>query len=43
MPRENVRAVTREAESTDDHVCGGLPRSSVEASVMEVERRRQRT
>lgn len=28
------RAVTRKAESTDVHVCGGLPRSSVEVSVM---------
>ena len=26
------RAVTRKAESTDVHVCGGLPRSSVEVS-----------
>ena len=33
------RAVTRKAESTDVHVCGGLPRSSVEASVMGMERR----
>ena len=33
------RAVTRKAESTDVHVCGGLPRSSVELSVMEMERR----
>ena len=33
------RAVTRKAESTDVHVCGGLPRSSVEVSVMEMERR----
>ena len=32
------RAVTRKAESTDVHVCGGLPRSSVEASVMGMER-----
>lgn len=34
------RAVTRKAESTDVHVCGGLPRSSVEVSVMGMERRR---
>ena len=33
------RAVTRKAESTDVHVCGGLPRSSVEVSVMGMERR----
>ena len=33
------RAVKRKAESTDVHVCGGLPRSSVEVSVMEMERR----
>ena len=33
------KAVTRKAESTDVHVCGGLPRSSVEVSVMEMERR----
>lgn len=39
MLRENDRAVTREAENTDVHVCGGLPRSSVEALVMRVERR----
>ena len=31
------RAVTRKAESTDVHVCGGLPRSSVEVSVMGME------
>ena len=36
------RAVTRKAESTDVHVCGGLPRSSVEVSVMGMERRGQR-
>ena len=34
-----LRAVTRKAESTDVHVCGGLPRSSVEVSVMGMERR----
>lgn len=39
MPRENARAVTREAESTDVRVCGGLPRSSVEVLVMRMERR----
>jgi len=39
MLKENVKAVTRETESTDVHVCGGLPRSSVEVSVMELERR----
>ena len=33
------RAVKRKAESTDVHVCGGLPRSSVEVSVMGMERR----
>lgn len=33
------RAVTRKAESTDVHVCGGLPRSSVEVSVIGMERR----
>lgn len=39
MSRENAGAVTREAESADVHVCGGLPRSSVEAFVMRAERR----
>lgn len=39
MLKENARAVTREAESTDVYVCGGLSRSSVEAFVMKVERR----
>ena len=34
-----LRAVTRKAESTDVHVCGGLPRNSVEVSVMGMERR----
>ena len=34
-----LRAVTRNAESTDVRVCGGLPRSSVEVSVMGRERR----
>lgn len=34
------RAVTRKAESNDVHVCGGLPRSSVEVSVMGMEQRR---
>ena len=33
------RAVKRKAESTEVHVCGGLPCSSVEVSVMEMERR----
>ncbi len=33
------RAVKRKAESTEVRACGGLPRSSVEASVMGVERR----
>ena len=31
-----LRAVKRKAESTDVHVCGGLPCSSVEVSVMAV-------
>ena len=31
--------MTRKVESADVHVCGGLPRSSVEISVMEMERR----
>ena len=31
------RAVTRKAESTDVNVCGGLPRISVEVSVMGME------
>ena len=34
-----LRAVKRKAESTDVHVCGGLPCSSVEVSVMGMERR----
>lgn len=34
-----LRAVKRKAESTEVHVCGGLPRSSVEISVMGMERR----
>lgn len=39
MARENAGAVARKAESTDDHVCGGLPRSSVEIFVIGMERR----
>ena len=42
MLREILRAVTRKAESTDVHVCGGLPRSSAEVSVMGMERRGER-
>ena len=34
-----LRAVKRKAESTEVHVCGGLPCSSVEISVMGMERR----
>lgn len=33
------RAVKRKAESTEVHVCDGLPCSSAEVSVMEMERR----
>ena len=40
MPREMTKAPTRKSESTDVHVCGGLPRSSVEVLVMRMERRR---
>lgn len=39
MLKENAGAVTRKAESTDVHVCGGLARSSVEVSLMDMERR----
>lgn len=39
MQMENAESKTRKAESTDVHVCGGLPRSSVEVPVMGMERR----
>ena len=35
--------LTRETENTEVHVCGGLSRSSDEVSVMDMERRGQRT
>lgn len=36
---DNAESKTRKAESTDIYVCGGLPRSSVDVSVMGIERR----